>query len=110
MRWSELESCKLDVRSGGSYEWRFSGEDVDTTGVFTEVDPPHRLAFTWDGVSPGGPSRETLVVIRFQGDGGRCELHIRHECMHEYTAIECKEGWAYWLKCLAEFVQTSDAV
>lgn len=58
------ESVEMDVRVGGSYTYTMvndeSGEKVVTGGVYREIEPFTRLAFTWG--EPGGDVDETPLV------------------------------------------------
>jgi uncharacterized protein YndB with AHSA1/START domain len=107
LKWSELDQCQLDVRPGGHYRLIFPappGKEDITVGQYVEVLPPRRLAFTWDGLSPAGPTGQTLVSIDLLDHGGGCELRLRHEFIDEPSMIECKSGWEYWLQSLATFL------
>ena len=108
LQWSELRHAEIDARPGGRYRFEFPappGEEDVTVGVFSEFDPPRRLEFTWDGVSPCGPTGETLVTIELEDVPSGCELRLRHEFIHEQSMIECKSGWEYWFDSLDRFVR-----
>ena len=112
LQWSELRSCNLDVRLDGWYRFEFPappGEEDVTTGSFLEVDSPRRLAFTWDGSSPCGPTGETLVWLDFEEFAEESELRLRHEFIHEQSMIECKSGWEYWFDSLDKHLRLSEA-
>jgi uncharacterized protein YndB with AHSA1/START domain len=62
-----LVVCEIDLRVGGSlrFEWGpHQGKYMGMSGVYREIAPPDRLAFTemWDDNWTGG---ETLVTITF---------------------------------------------
>jgi uncharacterized protein YndB with AHSA1/START domain len=62
-----LAVCEIDLRVGGSlrFEWGpHQGKYMGMSGVYREIAPPDRLAFTemWDDNWTGG---ETLVTITF---------------------------------------------
>lgn len=58
------ESVEIDAHVGGSYQYTMvndeTGEEVVTGGVYREVRPFERLAFTWG--DPGGDPDETPIV------------------------------------------------
>lgn len=76
------DSVSFDVRVGGHYSYTMTNDETGGTfptgGVFLEVDPMDRLAFTWG--EPGAPI-ETAPVITLtfteQGDGTELVLHLR---------------------------------
>jgi len=112
LQWSELVGCKIDLRVGGRYQFDFpalAGKEDITVGQYLEVDPPRRVAFTWDGISPFGPTGETLLSVDFGEIGPNCELTLRHEFVHEQSMIECKTGWEYWFNSLTKYLETSAA-
>lgn len=86
----------LDVRVGGRFriEMRHSGGNVHTVGgEFREIDPPRRLAFTWQWeAAPGGG--ETLVTVRIEPDGAGSRLVLLHERFaSEAERDEHNKGW-----------------
>lgn len=75
----------VDATEGGSYRlsMRTDTGDVHTVGgVFTEVRPPERLAYTWgweegpDAAMAG--SEETLVTVDFLEDGAGTLVKLTH--------------------------------
>jgi uncharacterized protein YndB with AHSA1/START domain len=68
-----LAVCKIDLRVGGTlrFEWgTHEGKYMGMSGVYREIAPPDRLAFTelWDDNWTGG---ETLVTMTFVGRAGK---------------------------------------
>jgi len=68
-----LAVCKIDLRVGGTlrFEWGpHEGKSMGMSGVYQEIAPPDRLAFTelWDDNWTGG---ETLVTITFVEQAGK---------------------------------------
>lgn len=83
----KTEHVEFDARVGGLYLIRNtkSGGDVHTIrGEFREVDPPHKLSFTWGGftVKPSGAKGQelegTLVVLEFFDRGDQTEVVLTH--------------------------------
>jgi uncharacterized protein YndB with AHSA1/START domain/predicted enzyme related to lactoylglutathione lyase len=88
MKWFGPETCralsaKLDVRAGGNYQIRVRSEvmgEVDVQGVYREVNPPSRLAFTWKWSGhPQLDFGETFVAVDFLAVEGGTDVHITHE-------------------------------
>lgn len=90
---------EADVRPGG--KWRAcldaaaSGEKLWHGGVYHEVVPDERLAFTfaWDQ-DDGTPGLETLVTIDFEDRAGKTQMQFRQSVFD--SAEDCeghREGW-----------------
>jgi uncharacterized protein YndB with AHSA1/START domain len=61
-------SIQLDARVGGTYRIAMQppdGELFYLRGEFREVDPPHRLVYTFEWEDPDPDDRETLVTLAF---------------------------------------------
>lgn len=97
-----VETWRSDLRVGGSWEARClsaKGTPSRVHGVFLEIDPPRRLAYTWnpswhDGettvlyeLEPRG-RRGTLVRVRHWGFGAA--LAARDDHLHGWPAVL---GW-----------------
>ncbi|HEV2131499.1 MAG TPA: SRPBCC domain-containing protein [Longimicrobiaceae bacterium] len=91
-----------ELRPGGA--WRSclrapDGIDYWLGGVYREVVPGERLAFThaWDDEA-GNPGHETLVTLTFAGSGERTEMVFRQRY---FRTAESRDGHAEgWLECL----------
>jgi uncharacterized protein YndB with AHSA1/START domain len=67
-----VETVLMDVRVGGRWTAVMHAPDGSTInwhGRYTEVDPPHRLAFTMDD-DPAHDSAEAIVVTFGEAAGG----------------------------------------
>lgn len=86
----------LDVQPGGHYRIAFStkdGEQHEVSGIYREVQPPHKLVFSWAWRST--PERESLVSLLFQPAGAGTHLIFRHEEFFDDAAREGhSRGWA----------------
>lgn len=84
--------AELDPRPGGDYVIQLTSDTgISAAGRYVELDPPHRVVFTWgfeglDGLPPGTSTVEvtltrdddaTVVRLRHTGLDGRevCEFH-----------------------------------
>jgi uncharacterized protein YndB with AHSA1/START domain len=95
-RWIATEAA-TDPRPGGIFHQthRLEGVDYLLRGEFVEVDPPHRVVFTWGfenseiGVSPG---ISTVEVTLTPEDGGT-HLRLVHSGLPEQARSDHDEGW-----------------
>jgi uncharacterized protein YndB with AHSA1/START domain len=59
----------LEPVPGGSYRVRMR-DGVETVGTFLEIDPPHRIVFTWGWTQDSAvPPGSTRVVVTFEPEG-----------------------------------------
>lgn len=92
------EHAVLEPVPGGSYRVSMRG-GVEAVGEFVEVDPPHRVVFTWGWthahmVAPG----TTRVVVTLAEEGGGTRLVLRH---HDLPSDDQRDqhmmGWEMYL-------------
>jgi uncharacterized protein YndB with AHSA1/START domain len=72
-----VPSPDFDPRVGEAYRIEMQppeGDPFHLAGEFREVDPPARLAFTFEWDPPDPDDVETLVVLDFQETGGSTEV------------------------------------
>jgi uncharacterized protein YndB with AHSA1/START domain len=81
-----IEKIKVDLRLGGVFETVMvnedTGEEYPSRGVYTEIDPPEKLAWTEPDV--GMTTTTTLTDL---GDG-RTEMRIHQTNVPEQFATE----------------------
>jgi uncharacterized protein YndB with AHSA1/START domain len=91
----------LEPTPGGVYRVGMR-DGVDAIGEFVEVDPPHRLVFTWgwtndDAVPPGS----TYVVVTLAAEDGGTRVVLRHHGLPDGVQRDHhREGWAVYLERL----------
>jgi uncharacterized protein YndB with AHSA1/START domain len=94
------KSAILDSVPGGIYRVRMS-DGVEAIGEFVDVDPPHRIAFTWwtkgSAVAPG----HTHVVVTFEPDGAATRVVLRHHDVPDDERPLHRERWKECLDRLA---------
>lgn len=102
--------AELDVRVGGAFRIDMLHQGVQTThtGVYREIRPPHRLAFTW--VSTHTRFRATLVAVDLQPRGDKTELTITQTLVPDEESRERHTwGWAglldHLVACLSDAVK-----
>ncbi len=69
--------------AGASYAIDSPTAGIGARGVFTEVDPPRRLALTWTWHSDEGLGPEDLVEVTFEPDGAGTTVSVRHSSPEE---------------------------
>jgi uncharacterized protein YndB with AHSA1/START domain len=103
---------EADVRPGGTWRVGMRGPDgaeLWVGGVYREVVPPERLAFThaWDGAG-GKPGPETLVTVTFADRNGRAEMTFRQS---GFDSVESRDGhaggWGQCFDLLDDYLRTS---
>ena len=70
---------ELDVREGGRYRITMQppeGEAFHLRGEFREIDPPRRLAYTFEWEEPVPDDRETVVTLSFLDHGEGTKLAL----------------------------------
>jgi uncharacterized protein YndB with AHSA1/START domain/DNA-binding transcriptional ArsR family regulator len=103
VRWMGL-AASLDPQPGGDYRVEVIPGSV-ARGEFVEVDPPHRLVFTW-GWEPGSgstlPQGSTTVELELIPDGQGTLLRLTHRGLPDSESAESHtRGWDHYLARLA---------
>lgn len=91
----------LDPRPGGLFQVEVSRGNV-ACGSYTEVTPPHRVAFTWgwDSDDPSlarTPPGASLVEIELEAKNGGTLLRLRHSRLPGETIAIHSERWSRYL-------------
>jgi uncharacterized protein YndB with AHSA1/START domain len=74
-----IPGLEFDPRVGANYQIEMQppeGDPFSLTGEFRDVDPPHRLAFTFIWDPPDPDDVETLVGLSFGGLGGSTDVAL----------------------------------
>ena len=92
--------AEADVRVGGPFRVRFrmlDGSEHESSGEYTEVVKPTRLAMTWRWTHGGDPAEsggESLVEIDLRPIGTGTELTFTHSRLQTDASRDShKEGW-----------------
>jgi uncharacterized protein YndB with AHSA1/START domain len=101
VNWMGLAAL-LDPRPGGVFRIEANGRDV-VIGEYVEVDPPHRVVFTWgfEGADPFVAPGSTRVEVTLQRDGDGTLLTLLHHGLAGGTRDAHAEGWTHYLARLA---------
>lgn len=103
------ERVESDFEVGGRYRrtMRFpNGSRHVLSGEYLEIDPPHRLAYTycWETI-PGAP--ETRVAVELTAADGGTEVRLVHSGFEaEETAEDHRSGWQTCFDQLAELLES----
>lgn len=95
--WPQLAGTTYDVdaRTGGRYRISSPAIGATVSGVFTEVDRPRRLAFTWswqdDGESEGVV--EDTVLVTFEPEAAGTVVTVAHTSTAHEPEGGAEQGW-----------------
>jgi uncharacterized protein YndB with AHSA1/START domain len=91
----QTPSAEVDLRVGGTVRVVMrdpSGAPVEAGGEYTEIDRPHRLAFTW--TFDDDPSNQQLIEIEFtERDGATNVVFVNSNISHKDRRDQQYEGW-----------------
>jgi len=99
--WSGVDHT-LDARPGGVYRVEMDADHV-AEGEFVEVDPPHRVSFTWGWrdedqlVAPGS----STVEVTFVPDGEGTIVRLVHRGLPAAAVEPHAAGWRHYLARMA---------
>jgi uncharacterized protein YndB with AHSA1/START domain len=95
----QMTRVEIDARVGGRFSIiRKDGDEIEHTGEYLEIDPPHRLVFTF--AVPKFSAEYTRVTIDIVRHGAGCELTLTHEGVLPDYAERTPEGWRMILDSL----------
>ena len=106
------EAASLDALPGGEYRVEVIPGQV-AVGEFVEVDPPHRLVWTWgwteeseSRVAPGS----TRIEVELEPDGDGTLLRFTHGGLPDADATSSHaHGWDHYLERLEIVARGNDA-
>ena len=93
-------SATVDLRVGGCFQILMvgGGREIEHTGEYREILPPHRLVFTWRSDFTNQEATLVTVVLRPQGD--QTELLLTHELLPDEQVEPHGQGWGQILERL----------
>jgi uncharacterized protein YndB with AHSA1/START domain len=104
-------SLDVDLRVGGTYRIEMQPPEGDSFylgGEFREVDPPARLAFTFEYEDPDPDDVETLVELSFRDRGESTEVHFTQGPFKTEARRELhRDGWTDSFERLGRVVSRS---
>src|ERR1700761_4376423 len=86
-------TAEVDARTGGKFliVMRPSGNAVEHSGSYLEIDPPKRLSFTWKSVNTD--SLDTVVTIEFHEVDQGTDLILTHRRLPVTRVDSHRVGW-----------------
>jgi uncharacterized protein YndB with AHSA1/START domain len=94
--WPQLAGTSYDVdaRPGGHYRIESPAIGATVSGVYTEVDPPRRLVFTWvwDDGEPEDVVEDT-VVVTFEPEDTGTRVTVEHTSVAHVPEGGAEQGW-----------------
>lgn len=108
------EIRKVEWRAGGRFDVTLKGPDGErheNEGLFLEVTPARRLAWTdavTAGLEPRGPFAVCIIELWPEGEGTRYVGIARHwteEAMEQHRAMGFEQGWNAAADQLAEIAR-----
>lgn len=100
--------AEVDLCLGGKVRVVMSDPDKGIEygggGHYTEIDPPHRLAFTWTWDEE---DRETLIELDFEEVDGATTVRLTHSGLRDLESVRSHEGG--WTTCLANLEEALEA-
>lgn len=104
-RWKAVDAS-FDARPGGGYRIEVLPGSI-AVGEVVEIDPPHRLVYTWgweptgDTPNPVPPGSSTVEYVLVP-DGDGTLLHLTHRDLPNAEACESHaRGWDHFFERLA---------
>jgi uncharacterized protein YndB with AHSA1/START domain len=113
--WGSAETYRVtewhaDVRAGGA--WRCTGSSArggsfTVHGKYLEVDPPRRLAYTWNASWTSAPETTVVYELTALDGGARTLVQVRHFGFGTATSArdDHRSGWPSvlnWLRAWSE--------
>jgi len=85
---------------GGTFRMDVTGRGDVAIGSYVEIDPPHRVVFTWEwegdiGAAPG------VVEVTLTPDGEGTLVRLLHRGVAPERQQHSAAGWAHYLERLA---------
>ena len=78
---------------------------MEHTGEYREIDPPHRLSFTWR--SDFIYDEDTLVTVMLEAVGDKTDLVLTHELIGNQAAQAMHpDGWNRIMAHLEKYLTT----
>lgn len=100
--------CEIDLRVGGKWRTCMRGDKGEhwVSGVYREIAPPRRLAFTWAWEENGVCGHETVVELEFLPAGGNTRLVLNHRGFESADSRDKhSQGWGSSFNCLDRQLQ-----
>ena len=101
----DCSDASVDLRVGGQYRLANkmpNGDIVWIVGTFEVIQPPHKLAFTWQ---IGAQQAAERVTVTFEPRGNATEVIIVHERIPDQaTRDQHEQGWCGCFNGLEDYL------
>jgi uncharacterized protein YndB with AHSA1/START domain len=107
--WPQLGGTTYDVdaRPGGHYRISSPAIGATVSGVYTEVERPRRLVFTWNWEDDGEPGAvEDTVVVTFEPDARGTLVTVAHTSIAHEPEGGAELGWNDVMDRLVRFSES----
>jgi uncharacterized protein YndB with AHSA1/START domain len=95
--WPQLAGTTYDVdaRPGGRFRISSPAIGATVSGVYTEVEPPRQLVFSWSWQDDDDPEGvvEDLVVVTFEPDADGTRVTVAHTSTAHVSEGGAEQGW-----------------
>jgi uncharacterized protein YndB with AHSA1/START domain len=109
--WPQLAGTTYDVdaRPGGRFRIASPALGATVSGVYTQVDRPRRLVFTWRWEDDGKPEEvvEDTVVVTFEPEAQGTVVTVAHTSTAHLPDGGAEQGWNDVLDRMARVVPQS---
>jgi uncharacterized protein YndB with AHSA1/START domain len=104
--WPQLAGTTydVDVRPGGRFRIQSPALGVTVSGVYTVVEPPRRLSFTWVWDDGEQGAVEDTVEVTFDPEGDGTRVTVAHTSVAHVPEGGAEQGWSDVLDRLARVV------
>jgi uncharacterized protein YndB with AHSA1/START domain len=95
-------TVQLDARTGGRFRMDVTGRGDVAEGEYLDIDPPHRISFSWHWENEQPDSHQTapapsVVEVTLTPDGDGTLLRLVHRGIHGPNRDASAAGWAHYL-------------
>lgn len=106
--WPQLAGTTYDVdaRQGGRFHIDSPTIGATVTGVYAEVQPPRRLAFTWrwQDADQQEEAVDDIVVVTFEPEDDLTRVTVAHTSSAHVPEGAAEQGWNDVMERLARLV------
>lgn len=98
--------AETDLRVGGGYHIRMvmANDEHNVSGIYREIVPNEKLAFTWAWKST--PDWESLVTVTIKADGAGSLMTLHHEQFFDEKARDDhNNGWTGTIDKLEQYLE-----
>lgn len=108
--WQGVDAL-IEPEQGGAFRVNVTGNGF-ASGRFVEVDPPHRIVFTWGWEEPDNltqPGTSTVEIELWpEQDGTATLLRLTHRDLLPTEDTGHEEGWMHYLDRLRVVAEGGD--